>query len=234
MTFHFRPILTIFAALGMAALIALGAWQLQRLDWKRDLIARIEARLDSPPVAFAAALDRARAGEDMEYAPVFLEGEYAHGLEARVFGLYGGEAGAYVFTPLESEAGAVYVNRGFVPQALRASETRPESLVSDPVRVEGLFRAPEHPSGLQRLLRPEPRGEDLWFVRDPALFAAAQGVDAPAYYIDSSGAENPAAWPKGGTTRIEFPNRHLEYALTWFGLAGALTAVYLAFSFRRR
>jgi surfeit locus 1 family protein len=39
----------------------------------------------------------------------------------------------------------------------------------------------------------------------------------------------PGGLPQGGVTRIALPNRHFEYALTWYGLAAALVAVYLAF-----
>ena len=70
-------------------------------------------------------------------------------------------------------------------------------------------------------------------VRDPEVFAKAANVSTLPIWIDSAGMENPAAWPKGGTTRLQFNNRHLEYALTWFGLALTMLGVYVAFSLRR-
>ena len=71
-------------------------------------------------------------------------------------------------------------------------------------------------------------------MRDPQVFAEAFGIATLPVWIDSNGLENPAAWPKGGTTRLEFNNRHLEYALTWFGLAATLLVVFLAFSLKGR
>ena len=239
MTFAFRPALAVCVAAGLAILVSLGIWQLQRLEWKRDLIAKTEERLHAAPIAFDAAVERERAGEDMEYAPVFVEGVYAHDLEAPVFGSYGGEAGAYLFTPLDAPADGggrrfIYVNRGFLPQRLLQSETRAGSDVRGEVVVNGLFRNAERLSGLARTFGPADQPDDnLWFTRDPVRLAARHGIETPPYYIDSSGAENPAAWPKGGLTRLEFPNRHLEYALTWFALAAALVGVYLAYSLRR-
>ncbi|GAB4525899.1 MAG: SURF1 family protein [Amphiplicatus sp.] len=234
MSFRFRPALTACVALALAVLVALGAWQLQRRAWKLDLIAQVEARTAAAPIPFEEALARAEAGENMEYAPVVAAGAFAHEKEARVFGTLDGQAGAYVFTPFypgTEEKRAVYVNRGFVPQDALADGGY--GRVEGAVSVAGLFRSAEEPAGLARMFRPEYQPADrLWFARDPSRFAAHAGIETYPYYIDSFGGEESAAWPKGGTTRLDFRNRHLEYALTWFGLAAALLGVYLVFSLR--
>ncbi|MBI1366280.1 MAG: SURF1 family protein [Alphaproteobacteria bacterium] len=240
MTFEFRPALTISAAIAVVILISLGVWQLERRVWKLDLIARAEARVKETPIPFEEAVRRQEAGENMEYAPVTLTGVYANDLEAPVFGTLDGEPGAYIFTPMKTsapgEAGRfVYIDRGFAPQQFIAPQTRPESEIAGQTSVTGLFRTAERPTSLEQLVTPaaDPGGK-LWFRRNPALFAARAHIDASRYYIDSSGAENPSKWPKGGVTRLEFYNHHLEYALTWFGLAGALIGVYVALSLKRR
>lgn len=234
MRFRFRPVLTACVALALTVLVALGSWQLQRRAWKLDLIAQVEARTAAAPMPFEEAIARAEAGENMEYAPVVAVGAFVHEKEARVFGALDGRAGVYVFTPLFSDAGkdrAIYVNRGFVPQDALINEGY--GRVEGAVAVAGLFRSAEKPAGIARAFRPEYHPTDrLWFVRDPSLFAAHDGIEAHPYYIDSYGREEPAVWPKGGTTRLDFHNRHLEYALTWFGLAAALVGVYLVFSLR--
>lgn len=240
MTFQFRPVLTIFAVVGVAILVSLGVWQLHRREWKLDLIAKTEARVKREPVPFEEAVQRAEVGEDMDYTPVILKGVYANNLEAPVFGTLDGEAGGYIFTPLDiSPPGGkqhfVYVDRGFVPQHLLAPQTRPEGEIAGEITVRGLFRSAENPAGIAKLFAPaDTQGDNLWFRRDPGAFAARQGIEASPYYIDSSGAENPAPWPKGGVTRLHFYNRHLEYALTWFGLAFALVGVYIASSLKPR
>ncbi|MGE0410058.1 MAG: SURF1 family protein [Amphiplicatus sp.] len=234
--FHLRPLLTISTLIALAILVSLGVWQLQRREWKLDLIAHAEARLAEAPIPFDNAVERAAAGENMEYAPVSATGVYAHDLAARVFGTLDGEAGFFLFTPLDAPAAAggrrfVYVNRGFVPERVAGAASEPRGEVV----VNGLFRRAETPSGLAALFRPDDEPADnLWFARDPLRLAVRHGIETAPYYIDSSGAENSGAWPKGGTTRLDFPNRHLEYALTWFGLAAALAGVYAAASFERR
>jgi surfeit locus 1 family protein len=234
MKFRFRPALTAAALPVFAVLVALGVWQLQRLSWKRDLVARLEARLAEAPIPLDLALARARAGEDVDYQPVRARGTYLHGLSVRVFGTLDGVPGAYIFTPLERERGkpVVLVNRGFAPQSL-APDDLAKGEAAGEVEIVGLLRAPEKTARLFAFLAPEDQPEDaLFFRRDPAAIAAAKAIDAPPWYVDGSGRENPAAWPRGGVTRVEFPNRHLEYALTWFGLAAALVGVFFAYSRR--
>lgn len=242
MRFEFRPLLTVATAAAAAILVALGVWQLERREWKLDLIRRTERLAEAPPMPFDEAAARAASGEKMAYAPVILNGVYAHDLEARVFGTLDGAPGVYVFTPLsapDAHGGGrrfVYVNRGFAPQAFSGPAAREDGAPQGEVTVRGLLRSAESPPVIASLFRPADQPADnLWFMRDPIRFAARHEIETVAWYIDSFGEEaGGAPWPKGGTTRVDFSNNHLDYALTWFGLAGALIGVYLVFSVKRR
>jgi surfeit locus 1 family protein len=231
MRFRFRPGLFAATFAALAILVALGMWQLQRRAWKEELIAAVEARLAAEPIPFAEAVARAEAGEAMEYQPVFLDGAYAHDRAAGVFGTYEGKAGVYLFVPLLIADGSiVYVNRGFTPQAGEKALSEPDGAL----RVIGLLRRAEEKRGIERAVAPQDQPADnLFFTRDPRMLAATQGPSAPAWYVDSKGLESAGPWPKGGLTRVEFPNRHLEYALTWFGLAASLVGVFIAYSVKR-
>ena len=227
--FRFRPVLTVFAALGLALALSLGNWQLARLDWKLDLIEKVETRVGAAPAPFESVLARAEGGESMEYAPVRLEGAFADEASARVFGAYEGAPGYYLFAPFDAAGGGrVYVNLGFTPQFASGDDIalpQPGAATA----VEGLFREAEAPSPPAAWFVSREEGRDgLWFIRDPRIFAASADAPPP-YYIDRFAVPG-AAWPKGGTTRLEFSNRHLEYALTWFGLGATLFGVWLAFS----
>ncbi len=244
MRLSLRPGLLVATAFALAVLCSLGAWQLRRLEWKRALIEATEQKRAAAPMPFDEAAARADAGEKMDYQPVYLDGAFANDLESLVFGTYEGAPGVYVFTPLATRDPAaglrdsgrrfIYVNRGFAPQDFRDPETRRDGVVEGDIRVEGLFRSAEVKRGFEKWLQPKDQPEDnLYFVRDPRVIAAEREIEAPPYYVDSFGRENAGAWPKGDVTRVEFSNRHLEYALTWFGLAAALIGVFAVYSLKR-
>ncbi len=223
-------------AVGVAILVGLGTWQLRRLAWKEALIARVAERMAEAPVP---APDRAAWPsldlDAWEYRRVRLDGVFDHAKEARVFvnlseprGPLRGP-GYFLLTPLALDGGgAVIVNRGFAPDGQTEAASRPSGRVS----LTGVVRAPE-----QRNLftPPDDAGERLFFDRDPKAIAAALGVpEAAPFTVDAEAQPGAGGLPQGGETRVAFPNRHLEYALTWFGLAAALAGVGLAVLWRRR
>ncbi|WP_375201444.1 SURF1 family protein [Hyphococcus sp.] len=231
--FPFRPLLTVVSVIALALLVTLGSWQMRRLEWKQSLIAQVEARVDAAPIPFAEAVRRAAAGETMEYMPVTIAGRVKGQNEARVFGTYDGAPGVYIFAPVETGAGPVYVNRGFAPQENLDVPCFCDDDAEEEI-ITGLFRTAEKPSPPASWFQPKGKSVDgLWYIRDPKAFAADAGLNAPAYYIDQSAVDG-RDWPKGGTTRLDFNNRHLEYALTWFGLAATLAGVWVAFSLKKR
>ena len=234
--FQFRPVLTLFMLAALAVLFSLGSWQMQRLAWKKDLIEKIEARVKAPPMLFDEAVRHAEAGEDMEYTPVKLAGVWREGQEAKVFGSYEAEAGVYYFAPLARDSSEiVFVNLGYVPQKiLQTDQFRAGYTPADGASVEGLFRTAEKMAPPASWFKSAEQSVDgLWFVRDPVRFGLSAGLETKPYYIDRF-ARGETEWPRGGTTRLDFRNKHFEYALTWFGLAAALIGVWLAFSLPKR
>ena len=226
MKFIFRPVLTIAALVALVILLSLGFWQMKRLQWKLQLIEQVESRISGEPIPFADAVARQKSGDDMEYASVVIHGAFVDAPPARLFGMLEGEPGYYLFQAFSPSS-----DWGFAPQAIAVADAT--AMPNTPLVIMGLFRSPERlspPASWFRAVEKTPDG--FWFVRDPTAFAASEGLSASAYYIDSF-AVDVAEWPKGGTTRLDFSNRHLEYALTWFGLAGPLVGVFLFFSVQR-
>ncbi|MCC6982170.1 MAG: SURF1 family protein [Bauldia sp.] len=223
---------------GLAILIGLGTWQLQRLAWKNELIATVDARLAAEPIA--APPPAAWAGLDLDaldYQPVTVTGRFLHDREAHVFigltqprGPLGGP-GYFILTPLETADGwTVIVNRGFVPQDRKDPATRAEGQVSGEVNVTGLLRRPELRNPFTPADEPD---RNMWFTRDPAAIAAAvvPGAEAAPYTIDAAyDPAQPGGIPQGGESVVSFPNNHLMYALTWYGLGLVLVVVFIAFA----
>ena len=222
----------------LAVLIGLGAWQLERRAWKEGVIAQIQARAFGPPGAIApeAAWPSWKAKDD-EFRRVRVTGTFLHDRETPVHGLAPGDQrgaprqGFYLFTPLRlSTGGTVMVNRGFVPTELRDPIARPGSQPEGDVGITGLVRAPETKS---RFVPDDRPAENQWFSRDPAAIANAKGLTVAPFYVAADDTPNPGGWPQGGQTSLSLPNNHLQYALTWFGIALTLVGVFGAFAWRR-
>nr|WP_313040071.1 SURF1 family protein [Brevundimonas diminuta] len=211
--------LAAFAVL-IAGFSALGAWQVQRLAWKQELIRQVDSRIHADPVPAPGPADfDAVTREADQYRRVTTDGRFLHDREVRVKAVTDLGPGFWVVTPLADARGfTVLINRGFVPAERAAPETRAEGQVEGPVSVTGLLRISEPKGGF---LRDNDPAGDRWFSRDVAAIAEAKqlsGSVAP-YFIDADATPNPGGWPRGGLTVVRFANSHLVYALTWFGLA---------------
>ncbi len=204
--------------------LALGGWQLQRLAWKTDLIAQVEARAHAAAVPAPGPTQWAAVARDSDqYRRVVLRGVFQHDRETLVQAVTDAGGGFWVMTPLVDASGfTVLVNRGFVPPDKRDSARRPEGQVTGERTVVGLLRLSEPNGGFLRANEP---AADRWRSRDVAAIAGRRGLSNIApYFVDADAAPNPGGWPRGGLTVIRFANSHLVYALTWFGMA-VLTAV---------
>ncbi|GLS93657.1 SURF1 family protein [Piscinibacter gummiphilus] len=219
--------------------IALGTWQVQRRAWKLDLIQQVETRVHAPPVAAPGRADwpNVTAARDA-YRHVTVRGTFDHGRETLVQAATVMGAGHWVLTPLRTADGTtVLVNRGYVPPEKRDRATRQADDPQGEVDVAGLLRITEPGGGFLR--KNDPAG-DRWFSRDVAGIAAARGItEAAPYFIDQDappGARSADRWPVGGLTVVSFPNSHLVYAITWYGLALMVAAgtVFFVRTARRR
>ncbi len=201
-------------------LLALGVWQVERRTWKLDLIARVDQRVAAGAVAPPSDWDRVDADRD-EYRHVRISGRFLNDREAQVTASTAKGGGYWVMTPLQAEDGTVVlVNRGFVPTENRDPATRAAGQVDGPVTVTGLLRITEPKGGFLRSNEP---AAERWYSRDVAAIAASRGLtDVAPYFIDADATPNPGGLPIGGLTVIAFPNSHLVYAITWFGLAALL------------
>jgi surfeit locus 1 family protein len=228
--------MTIATALALVLLIALGVWQLQRLKWKEGLLAHIAALQHAPTRPLEPELDALAHGRDVDFTRVAIT---CPGLASapflQLYALKDGQAGFRLISacPVDSDRyRTVLVDRGFVPDDVAA---RPPVDRADkaPVAVTGILRAPDKASFVTPKNRPD---ANRWFSRDvPAMARALQAPQPAPVFLFAETSSNPrfaALTPAPLPTNI--PNRHLEYALTWFGLAAGLVGVYAAGLLNRR
>jgi surfeit locus 1 family protein len=215
----------------VAVLLSLGAWQLQRRVEKLALIATLEERLGASPVPLPPPAQWEGFLPDREeFRRVTLTGVFDLRDQAQVFASGSplrrdvSGTGAWLFAPLKLAAGdTVVVNRGFVADGQDASPR----YSADPVTLTGYIRFPEAPGWLTPHAD---RSKRLWFVRDHLAMAQALGWAEPTrvapFYIDLERPAPPSGIPKPGPLQISLKNDHLQYAITWFLLAAAVTIAF--------
>jgi surfeit locus 1 family protein len=227
--------LTIATAVAMVILVGLGVWQVQRLAWKEALLARVAALQGAPAVPLGPVLDRIAAGADAGFTRVSVD---CPGLgQAPFLELFSvREAGAGVrlisaCKVASGRYGSVLVDRGFVSDQVSA---RPavDPASRAPIHMVGVLRVPDRATFVT------PKNElaaNRWYSRDVPAMAKALGVAAPAPLILMAETSTNPEWKALDPQPLpaEIPNRHLEYALTWFGLAAALACVYAATLWKR-
>ena len=233
-----KALALVSGAIVFLILIGLGTWQVQRLHWKEGLIATIASRMAEPPVELLSALKADPDVAAQEYRPVTVEGTFDHHFERHFLATFKGQAGFNVYTPLKLDDGDwVFVNRGFVPYDRKDPSTREQGEVQGRVTVTGLLRPVlgEKPSSLVPDNEP---GKNIFYWKDIRAMAASSGLPADAkvlgLFVDAGDAPNPGGLPVGGTTIVDLPNNHLQYAVTWYGLAAALAGVLIAWLLRQR
>lgn len=239
----FRPTIwaTVLAVPVLITLIGLGTWQVQRLQWKNELIENRSARITLPPVptiSLAAVREGRVEGSELaalEYRPVVLEGSYVGEQSLRLLPrLRDGRRGFHLVSPLDTGGplGTVIVDRGWAPLDAAAQAV---STPAGPVRVEGFVRLYVEPG----MFVPdnEPEANNWFFLDESAMLAAAgaaPGLPARFYVQAGPTSTRPGMFPVGSVPDTNLRNSHLEYAVTWYAFAVVFVVIFVLFHWRRR
>ncbi|MEE8332451.1 MAG: SURF1 family cytochrome oxidase biogenesis protein [Alphaproteobacteria bacterium] len=212
----------VVAALGaIGVLLALGTWQLDRLQWKRALVAERQAIASQPPTNVTAAA----AVTVTDYQPVSLTGTLRHDAEMLIGPrVRKGRPGWRVVTPLGlAGGGLVLVDRGWVSVKHKTPVLRSAGQVTGVVTIVGFARLPG-PRG--RFMPDNEPEKGQWFRVSPDEMAAARKLDHVAgWWLVAGAAPNPGGWPKGGAAIAALPDNHLRYAFIWYALALAASVI---------
>lgn len=212
----------LIAAAGLVVVfVALGNWQVRRLDEKLTLIDAVNTRAFGDPVKLPPQFQP----ENHSYLRVSVSGNLAEGhiLVKAVTDL---GPGYWVMRPLITEQGSLWINQGFVPPDHKS----PDDWQDMPTTVTGLLR-PTAPDGTL-LERNRPT---RWVSRDTKAMAKHLNLpDAMPYFVDADHIGAPKGWPRGGMTKITFPNNHLQYALTWYAMAALFVTALTLLIWKRK
>lgn len=251
---------TLLTITGLAILVALGNWQMRRLAWKEDLIARIEARAAEQPVALAQLISKSpkldkEQVEDLEFRRVRVSGRFRHDQEFHVWSPGNRGPAWSIVTPLALseplDAGRRYplstvlVIRGTVLDANKSPASRQIGNPADDVTFTGRVRVGRTGafSSAENVTKNEWYEYDIDAMRKSVAGAFVDGSasgtpdEATAtiapFFIEAETQTGGPAGPQPELGKVNLTNRHLEYALTWYGLALTLLGVYLAFAVSR-
>ncbi len=226
--------LTIATAVAFVILIGLGAWQLQRLKWKVTLLANIAAAEAAPARPIEPVLDGLANGHKVDFTRVRVTCRgLAHAPTVELYALRNAEIGSRLISScfvISAYYRSILVDRGFVPDTVTARPPiEPEDAA--PVELVGVLREPERGNFMT-----PPNKPDHWFLHNAKEMGKALNADqpiAPIFLMAETSSNPDFKALEAAPFPIDIPNRHLEYALTWFGLAGALAGVYGAAVFKR-
>ncbi|HHI70132.1 MAG TPA: SURF1 family protein [Rhodobacteraceae bacterium] len=214
----------LFGLIGVAILVSLGVWQLQRLKWKTGILAQIDAKIAADPVPLPANPDPVRD----QYLPVRISGTISTDEIHILASVQKIGPGYRIISAFETDDGRrVLLDRGFV--AIPAKDApRPEVHA---VIIGNLLWPDEITSAT-----PKPdQKRKIWFARDIPAMAAALHSE-PVLVVQRESDEVSLVTTPFPVTSAGIPNRHLEYVVTWFGLALAWLGMttYLIWRIRRR
>jgi surfeit locus 1 family protein len=229
----FAPTLfpTLFTLAALPVLLALAFWQVERLEWKKNLIAMIERNMASEPIDATTLID---LWPEKMYNRMRATGIFMHDKEMyRIAPSRDMKAGYHVLTPLKMNNGyIVLVNRGWVPIEKRDPATRKETQTKSRVTVTGIMRIPGGPRWFQPANDPE---KNVWYSFDLEMMEQKIGKAAEfklVPYIIDADKTPPGVIPVGGQTQLDIPNNHLSYAITWFSLSLSLLVIYVIYHWK--
>jgi len=230
---------TVSALVGVVILSGLGIWQLDRKISKENLIATLNARLSRAPEDLPPRASWPRLRQDgEEFRRVAFPAEFLDGEEALVY-TAGSPLrsdvtgpGYWVFAPARLAGGSiVLINRGFVPDDHKDPAMRAEGVPHGIVDVVGVMRWSEIRGSFTPADDPK---KNVWYLRDSNSIATfKKWATAAPFYVDQESPTPAGGWPKPGKLEVRLPDDHLQYAITWFGLALALAGVYVVWLARR-
>ena len=236
----FRPYpgLTVFTLVSLAILLTLGTWQYNRLGWKTDLLARIDAAASSAPFERFDAINDARAaGDPIDFRRVNLRAHFVKDAAGNpnayhVYKSKNGKTRWRLFREVKTALGqSVFVAGELVPNAMKSV---PHDVAAGPVYISGYVRTWQKPSRFAAKSTPQ---ANRWFsfnaLKDTAPWTSfdAQSPEQD-FYIDAAQVSEMPITQNLPVKKPDLPNNHFDYMLTWYSFALILLVIYVILHIR--
>jgi surfeit locus 1 family protein len=207
---------TIFVTLFITLFCFLGTWQLYRLQWKEDLINKIDQGLKSTPIRYSEKITN-------DYQRVILNGKYNFENQIYLYSLNSnGQPGFDVITPFQTIEGYnILINRGWINKEMKNNPTI-DSV--DKKKIQGLMRKIVK----KNIFKPENDVQkNIWFTINLNQIKEITGKNFSNYVIFLE--DNMINSPTPKKITIDVPNNHLKYAITWYSISISILFYFLYF-----
>lgn len=222
-----RPVAWFFFLLGLGLCVTAGTWQIERLQWKRGLIAALAAAKEKPPLTRLPT--EIEALENLQFQPVTLRGHWRSNTEFHLTPRYfHNQFGYWVISPFTLTDGrTLLVNRGWVPGKLKLLQTRPETGVRGVATLNGIVRVGAERGYFTPPSQPE---KNIWFGRDIAQMGeSAKLKNLVPVMVDRVGTQDVKQLPVPSDGTIRLRNDHLSYVITWYGIALGILVIFMMY-----
>ena len=206
----------IFNSLAIIILLSLGTWQLERLRWKSDLLESMKENISLPPVVVNSSI--ISNIKNYNYRRFKLDGYFLYDKNITIYSkVVGGKVGRHLITPFKTKFGYILINRGFVPEnyKIEASEIKQDKNTS----INGIVKFQQK---INYFTPSNSTIKNQWYYINIEEISTYFKLDLNNFYIIEENNPN-ERYPLGSQYNINIPNDHLQYAITWFSLALALS-----------
>lgn len=220
-----KPIPFILSFGGIVLVLGLGIWQVQRLEWKENIIATIEhANISEPLNHLPATLEKARG---KQFYRVTLSGTYKPKTEFHLAArYYKDQLGFSVFNPfVTSDGDMIIVNRGWIPASAKNTDDYARAPKGKQI-ITATIRTTDERNYFTPANQPD---KNIWFGRDMLQMGAYAKLNVLPYSLDVIGDAVKDVYPVPSDGKIELRNDHLSYAITWFLIGTGMIIITLLY-----
>ena len=206
----------IFSSLAMIILLSLGTWQLERLRWKSHIISTINKQISLSPREINASV--INDIKNYNYRRIKLEGSYIYNKNITIYSkVLNGKVGRHLIIPFKTKFGYILINKGFIPKDYNIDVAFAENAKN--ISINGIVKFQ------QKINYFTPKNNLItneWYYINIDEISKFLNIPLLGFYLIEE--DNPKErYPVGSQYNLKVPNDHLQYAITWFSLAIALS-----------
>ena len=224
---------TLFTIMSILGLLALGGWQISRMEWKENIITNIATANEQAPLTFDQIPDKAEDYAELGFRKAKIRGTFISDVEFHIAArFHKSQQGYHVHTPFRMEDDRIILlNRGWIPVDLKNPEQRPDSIAEGWQELEVQIRTDNDATSYTHENQPI---NNMWFHKEIEIMSADSSYKLVPFAADVVGDNNQKTLPVPSSGDIDLRNDHFQYSLTWFGMALCILLFYVGGHYKKK